>query len=255
MLTRDDETADEAPVIVVDERWARLHFPGESAVGKRLREGGQTEGPWITVVGVVGEVPYAGFGGETGGTVYAPWTGLSEPFVVARVRSTPDQLVGALRAELARIDPSAPITDVETGESLLGASLTEPRHLTILLALFAAVAVVLAAVGLFGVTAHWVQTRKGDIAVRLALGGTPRRVLRAVVGGAMLLCVGGLAVGTLVAPTFARLLAQSLYDVEAGDPAILGAVVSLLAVVSLAACTLPAWRIVRANPGASLRQD
>jgi predicted permease len=255
MLTRADEVAEEAPVIVVDELWARRHFPGESAVGKRLREGGATEGPWTTVVGVVGEVPYAGFGGDTGGTVYAPWTGLATPFVVARVSGDPGALVGPLRAELARLDPAAPVTDVETGESLLSASLTEPRHLSFLIGAFAVLAVLLAAVGLFGITAHWVQSRRGDIAVRLALGGSPKRVLRAVLVHAMAISALGLVVGALAAPAFTRLLARTLYGVGTSDPLILGAVLALLAAVSLTATAVPAWRVVRLDPGTTLRQD
>jgi predicted permease len=254
-LTRDDETADESPVIVVDERWARRHFPNESAVGKRLREGGATDGPWTTVVGVVGEVPYAGFGGETGGTVYAPRTGLTEPFVVVRALGDPTELVAALRAELQRMDPTAPITDVETGESLLGSSLTEPRHLTFLLGAFALVAVLLAAVGLFGITAHWVQSRRADIAVRLALGGSPRRVLHGVVAHAMAISLGGLVLGASAAPAFTRLLARTLYGVDSSDLAILGSVLALMAAVSLAASAWPAWRAVRIDPGITLRQD
>jgi putative ABC transport system permease protein len=255
MLTREDETAAEAPVIVVDEQWARRYFPGESAVGKRLREGGSTEGPWITVVGVVGNVPYAGLAAEADGTVYAPWTDQAEPFVVARVAGDPGALVGPLRAELARLDPTAPLTEIETGESLLGASLAEPRHLTILLTLFAAVAILLAAVGLFGITAHWVQSRRGDIAVRLALGGTPSRVLHTVVGNAMAISLGGLLVGALAAPAFARLLERTLYGVDGSSPAILVGVVALLAAVSATACALPARRIVRTNPGTALREE
>jgi putative ABC transport system permease protein len=254
MLTRDDETADE-PVILVDEQWARRYFPGESAVGRRLREGGATEGPWITVVGVVASVPYAGVAGDTGGTVYAPWTDLSDPFVVARVQGDPGTLVGPLRAELARLDPTAPITEIETGESLMGSALAEPRHLAILLSLFAAVAILLAGVGLFGITAHWVQSRRGDIAVRLALGGSPGRVLNMVVGNAMVISLGGLIVGAVAAPAFARLLARTLYGVETSDPLILAGVVAVLAAVSSAACALPARRIVRTNPGTALREE
>jgi ABC-type antimicrobial peptide transport system permease subunit len=113
----------------------------------------------------------------------------------------------------------------------------------------------LAAVGMFGITAHWVQSRRGDIAVRLALGGTPARVLRTVVGNAMAISSVGLVLGALAAPTFSRLLAGTLYGVEPADPAILAGVIALLAAVSIAACALPARRIVRADPGRALRQE
>jgi predicted permease len=253
MLTREDETPDAQPAIVVDERWVRRHFPGQSAVGRRLREGGATTGEWTTVVGVVGEVPYAGVAGETGGTVYAPWTGLAEPFIVARVGGEPAELVASLREELRRLDPTAPLTDIETGESLLGASFVQPSHLTLLLGMFASLAALLAVIGLYGVTAHAAQSRRGDIAVRLALGGTPGRVLGAVVRNGVVLSLLGLVAGAASAPAFTRLMSGVLYGIEPGNPVMLLAVVGLLAAVSLAACAVPAWQVVRVDPGTTLR--
>ena len=254
-LTRDDEYPDAPPVIVVDETWARRHFPGESAIGRRLREGGATSGPWTTVVGVVGDVTYAGFGGETGGTVYAPWTGLTQPFVVVRAAGDPVTLLASIRHELRALDPTAPVTDVATGEALISSSLAEPRHLTVLLIALSALALGLAVIGVYGVTAHAVQGRRGDIAVRLALGGTPRRVLGMVVRSTMAISLAGMLAGVLAARAFTPLLGGMVYRVDPRDPATLAAVVVLLAVVSLAACCLPAWRAVRSDPATVLRQD
>jgi putative ABC transport system permease protein len=254
-LTRDDESPDAPPVIVVDETWARRHFPGESAVGRRLREGGATSGPWTTVVGVVGDVTYAGFGGDTGGTVYAPWTDLTQAFVVVRAAGDPAALLASLRQELRALEPTAPITDVATGGALISSSLAEPRHLTVLLIAFSALALCLAVIGVYGATAHAVQSRRGDIAVRLALGGTPRRVLGMVVRSTMRSSLAGMLAGALAARAFTPLLGGVVYRVDPRDPATLVAVVTLLAMVSLAACSLPAWRAVRLDPGATLRQE
>jgi predicted permease len=255
MLTRDDELPDAPPVILVDERWARRHFPGESAVGRRLREGGATSGPWTTVVGVVGEVPYAGFAGDTGGTVYAPWTGLAQPFVVVRSEQGAAATVDAIRGVLTLLDPTAPVTDVATGEALMDSSFAEPRHLTLILLMFGGVALALAVVGVYGITAHAVESRKGDIAVRLALGGPPRRVLGMIVRGSMAITLAGLLVGALAARGFTPLLAGRLFDIDPADPATLSGVVALLGAISLVACAVPAWRAVRLDPRATLNGE
>jgi hypothetical protein len=252
MLTEEDELPESPPAILVDERWARRHFPGESAVGRRLREGGATAGPWTTVVGVVGEVPYAGFAGDTGGTVYAPWTDLMQAFLVTRSQGDPESTVAAIREELRRLDPTAPVTNIATGETLIRASLDEPRHLTLLLVAFSAVALALAVIGLYGVTAHAVQAQRADIAVRLALGGTPRDVMTQVMRRAMTVAAVGLLAGALLAPGFTRLMGSILYEIEPGDPLTLSAVVVLLAIVSAVAGAVPARRAVTSAPRAAL---
>jgi ABC-type antimicrobial peptide transport system permease subunit len=207
------------------------------------------------VVGVVGDVTYAGFGGDTGGTVYAPWTDLTQAFVVVRAAGDPAALLASLRQELRALEPTAPITDVATGGALISSSLAEPRHLTVLLIAFSALALCLAVIGVYGATAHAVQSRRGDIAVRLALGGTPRRVLGMVVRSTMRSSLAGMLAGALAARAFTPLLGGVVYRVDPRDPATLVAVVTLLAMVSLAACSLPAWRAVRLDPGATLRQE
>jgi putative ABC transport system permease protein len=255
MLTRDDERPGAAPVVVVDETWARRHFPGERVVGRRLREGGATTGPWTTVVGLVGDVTYAGFGGETGGTVYPPWTDFTEAFVMVRTAGEPFGMVGPVGRELRALDPSAPITNVATGEALVSATLTQPRHLTLLLLLFSLVALALAVIGVYGITAHAVQSRRADIAVRMALGAAPGRVLGLVVGRTMALSLAGLLAGVAIAASFAPLLTGLLYGVEPLDPIHLSAAVALLAAVSLAACAVPARGALRADPATVLREE
>lgn len=255
LFTRDDERPDAPGVIVVDERWARRFFPDGSAVGRRLREGGATSGPWTTVVGVVGEVPYAGIGGDTGGTVYAPWTTFQETFVVARARDDPAAIVAPIRDEVRRLDATAPVSDLATGAGLLTASLAEPRHLAVLLSAISLVALGLAVIGLYGITAHAVQSRRADIAVRIALGGTPRRVLVPVVRTTAVLVLGGLLLGALVTPGFTRLLGGILYGVQPGDLRTLAGVLALLAAVSAAACAVPARRALHVDPGTTLREE
>jgi putative ABC transport system permease protein len=255
MLTRDDERPGADPVVVVDERWARRHFPGDRVVGRRLREGGATSGPWTTVVGVVGEVTYAGFGGDTGGTVYAPWTALTRAFVVVRAAGDEADIAGPLGAELRALDPTAPVTDMATGDALVESTLAQPRHLALLLLSFSMVALALAVVGIYGITAHAVESRRADIAVRVALGAGPGRVLGVVLRGALALSLLGLVVGTVAARGAVPLLRGLLYEVDPLDATSLSAVVALLAAVSLVACAMPAWRALRADPVEVLREQ
>jgi putative ABC transport system permease protein len=255
LLTRDDELEGAPPVILVDERWARRHFPGESPVGRRLREGGATGGPWTSVVGVVSEVPYAGFGGETGGTVYAPWTSFAQPFLVVRTEGDPVPLAGRIRDELRRLDSSAPLTDVETGESLIESAFVQPRHVALMLSTFSTVAVLLAVVGLYGITAHSVQRRRAEVAVRIALGGSAPGVFGQVLRSSMWPALLGLVAGVVAAPAFTRLLSGLLFGIAPGDPRALASVAAALTAVSLAACAVPAWSAARVDPAAVLREE
>ena len=255
MLTRDDERPGADPVVLVDERWARRHFPGERVVGRRLREGGATSGPWTTVVGVVADVTHAGFGGDTGGTVYAPWTALTQAFVVVRAAGDASAVAGPLGEELRALDATAPVTDVATGDALVGSTLEQPRHLALLLLSLSAVALALAVVGIYGITAHAVESRRADIAVRVALGAGPSRVVGVVVRGALALSLVGLVVGVAAARGAAPLLRGLLYEVDPLDATNLSGVVALLAAVALLACVVPVRRALRSDPAAVLRDD
>jgi putative ABC transport system permease protein len=244
------------PVVLVDEAWARRFFPGESPVGRRFVSGGDTSSPMTEVVGVVGEVPYQGLGDEGGGAVYSPEARtLLSPFLMIRVVGDPAPVTSLVRQEMRRMDPTAPITAVATGETLLGDALTQPRHLSLLLTVFALVAMLLAVVGLYGITAYAVQRRAGDIAVRLALGGSPSAVLRMVLRQGMGLAAVGVAVGLALALAVNRTLAGLLYEVTPDDPWTLAGVVALLLSVSAMACLVPGRRAVRVDPASTLREE
>jgi len=247
----------EPEVAIVDADWASRFFPGEDVVGRRFRHGGCTDCPWTTVVGVVGSVPYRGLGEDGGGVVYQPDPARfsSAPFLFVRTRGEPGQVVGAIRAEVSAIDPSTPVTEVATGPSLLSGSLTQPRHLTVLLGTFALVALALATVGLYGITSFFVERRRGDIALRLALGGSPGAILRMVVGQGMTLAVTGLVVGILASLGLTTVLGSLLYGVSPRSPLLLTAVGVILLTVSAVACTVPARRTVSLDPGAALRDE
>ena len=256
LLEPEDANQDAARVIVVDRSWADRHFPGESAVGRRLREGGATTGPWTTVVGVVGDVPFVGLGREMGGTVYAPWAwGLTSVYLHVRASADPAAVVPSVRAALRELDPNAPITEVATGTTLLSDSLAQPRHLTLILTGFSALAMILATIGLYGITAHWVQRRRGDIAIRIALGGSPKAVLAMVLRQGLGLAVAGLAVGAVAAVGVTPMMTSLLYEVSPQDPRAMAAVVGLLLGVSAVACFIPGRRAIGVDPGTALREE
>ncbi len=245
------------PVLIVDRAWARRFFPEGDALGRRLRSGGSTTGPWTTVVGVVGDVPWAGLGEPDGGVAYFPdvasfaW----QPYVYLRTQGDPAPAVAAVRSLVRGLDPGIPVTDVATADEALQASLARPRNLTLVVGAFSAVALALAALGLYGLMAYSVQRRRGDIAVRLTLGGTPRAVLVMVTRDGMLLALGGLALGLAASLALTRVLAGVLYGVGPRDPlALAGASLVLLTVAALG-CLGPGLRAVRTDPAASLREE
>lgn len=244
-------------VAIVDRAWAERFFPGEEAVGRRFRHGGCVDCPWTTVIGVVGTVPYQGLEGTAGGTVYQPDPRRfsSAPFLFLRARSEPDGLLPSIREAVAELDRSTPVSRVRTGSSLVEGSLTRPRHLTLLSAVFSGVALALAVVGLYGVTSYSVQRRRAEIAVRLALGGSPGTVLRSVVARGMALAGGGLALGSVAALGVARSLDSLLFDVSPLDPAPLAGAAALVLVVAAVACLVPGRRAVRVDPASTLREE
>jgi len=249
----DDESP---PVVVVDEAWARLHYAGESPVGRRLYAGGRTSGPRTTIVGVASTVPYQGVGTSPLGAMYEPTrAGLADAWLIVRTSGDPLASASAVRQALQQTDRSVPIVSMATGEGLLRQSLTRPRHLSLLLGTFSAVALGLAVIGLYGITSHFVQRRRPDIAVRLALGGAPGSVIGHTVWQGIRITLAGLAVGLLATVTLMGSLSALLYEIEPRDPLALAAATALLLAVSGLACLVPAVRAARVDPATTLREE
>lgn len=252
-LTPEDQVSGES-VVVVDEAWARRWFPEGSPVGRRMHEGGSSI--WTTVVGVVGEVPYRGPGVETGGTVYAPWLPfVTDAYLAVRVEGDPAAMTRAVVEEVHRVDPTAPVTGIETGGGLVRSALAEPRHLALVLATFAAVALLLSVVGLYGVTAQSIQRRRTDIAVRLALGGPVSSVMRGILVDGVRLAGVGLVVGLALTAATTGSLERLLYDVRPFDPATVSAAAALLLSISVVATLVPALRTLSVDPASTLREE
>ena len=237
-----------APVVIVSESVARRYWPGQDPLGKRLRL--LSEFPWVTVVGVAADVRYRELTKDWL-SVYFP---ASQFFFFApgklavRARSAPETLVPAIRQILREQDPHAAITSVATMETLLAKELSRPRIAFTVTTLFAFMAVLLAAVGVYAVMAYEVAERRYELAVRFALGATPGRLFRAVAGQSLALGIAGTAIGVVAASLATRAVRSLLYGVDAADYRIFVTGAALLLAVVLAACALPARRAALADP-------
>jgi predicted permease len=243
------------PVVVVSAALARKIWAGENPVGKRLRFENTPTEPWSTVIGVTGDVHQLGLREPAPALLYVPYTALPLPFTTVAVRSTlPEATVTSLlRARLATIDPDLPFTDIKTLQFYVDRAVEEPRFRAILIAAFAVLALVLAAVGVFGLISYSVTQRTREIGIRVALGASPRQVLLAVVREGLTLAVVGIIVGLVGAALATRALSAFLFGVGTTDPATFSAVALLLLVVALAASYIPSRRALKVDPVVALR--
>ncbi|MCG3163963.1 MAG: hypothetical protein JMDDDDMK_05422 [Acidobacteria bacterium] len=244
-------------VIVIDEEFARRYWPNENAVGKTIRLGGHdSTNPVLTVVGVVGRVKMESLsGGRDYVQGYFCSLQLPERGMTAVIKSSvePASLTAAVRAQVAALDPNQPIFEIRTMEQIRDESVATEKFNTMLLMIFAAVAMALALVGIFGVMSYAVTQRTHEIGIRAALGATGADILRLVLKQGLTLALIGLAVGLLAAVGLTRLMAGMLFDVGATDPMTFITVALLLAMVALAACWLPARRATKVDPMIALR--
>jgi putative ABC transport system permease protein len=251
-LFRDGDAAGAPRVAVIDETMARTYWPGMDPLGKRFHRGSSdSKAPnWITVVGVVGNVRNSGLHVEPRPQVYLPEAQLTSGTLSLAVRThgDPRRLAEAVRAAIHAVDADQPVSDVKTMEEMIGRSLAGRRFNLVLLGLFAGLALVLSAVGIYGVMSYSVAQRTREMGLRMALGAQRRAVLALVVREAGALTVGGLAAGLILSLAATRVMASLLFGVGATDPLTLAAVSFGLALVSLAAAYLPGQRATRVDP-------
>jgi putative ABC transport system permease protein len=254
----DRDTEDAPGVAIVDESMARKYWPGEDPIGKRITfEGGPENPRWREIVGIVGHVRHRGLEGESRVQYYVPYRQrpVSNMFLVAQATGDPTQIAGAVRGAIRALDADLPVYRVTTMERLVADSLAQRRFAMLLLGVFAALALVLAAVGLFGVIAYVVTRRTHEIGVRLALGAQRADVLRLVLGHGMGMALVGVGIGLVAAFALARLISGLLYGVSATDPLTFVGVGLLLVGVAFLASYIPARRATRVDPMIALRYE
>ncbi len=253
------DNANSPDVAVIDETLAQRFWPNEDPIGRRISfEGPPENRRWREIVGVVGAVRHAGLDVDLRGQLYHPHA--QNPlntmfFVVRTAASDPSSLIGAVRGAVRAVDPEQPIYGVRTMSEVFNRSVAQKRFSMVLLMIFAVVALLLAAVGLYGVMAYTVSMRTNEIGIRLALGAQKRDVMRLVVGKGMMLAGLGVAVGLVGAFALTRVMASLLYGVSTTDPLVFGSVAALLTVVAFLACYLPARRAMRVDPMIALRYE
>ncbi|HSK09254.1 MAG TPA: FtsX-like permease family protein [Vicinamibacterales bacterium] len=256
---RDTEQA--PPVVIVDTRLAERLWPGQDPIGRRMaQERDLASGrDWQTVVGVVGEVSQIALVADrpVGGVYYYPMAqnpslGMT---VAVRTAGDPAAMANALRKAVAAADPALPLYRLRTFEQVADDSLLTRRWPMLVITAFGAVALLLAAVGLYGVLAYLVTQRTREIGVRMALGGTPRAIFNLVAREGLVLMTAGVAAGAVGVVTLKRTMASQLYGVQAGDPRVLAAATLVLGLIAFLACAIPARRATKVDPILALRNE
>ena len=245
-------------VTLINETFQRHFFAGEDPIGKRLNFGNEKEPDWNQIVGVVGDVKYNGVADEVQPAVYLP-VQQSPMWGIALVLKTdvadPLSLTGAVRNEVKKLDPDLPVTQISTMEQRFSKAIAQPRFRTTLIAIFAAVALILACVGIYGVISYSVTQRTHEIGIRMALGAGRRSVLRLVLGQGAWLAITGVVIGLAGAFALTRLMASLLFGVTPTDVATFISVPAGLLLVALLACYLPARRATKVDPLVALRYE
>jgi predicted permease len=247
------DAADAPRVAMVNEATVRQYWPGQDAVGRRLQRGPQS----LEIVGVVRDTKDKGLTRDPRPAIYLPLAQNYTPEVTLHARSTVDArtLLAAIRRELRAIDAQLPVYNLRTLSERKDGSLYAERAVAAVLTLFALLALMVAAVGLYGVLSYAVTERTREIGIRLAHGARSWDVVSLIVGQGMRLACAGLVVGMAGAFALTRLIQRLLYGVSPTDPLTFAAIPLVLAGVALLACSLPAWRATRVNPLASLRHE
>jgi putative ABC transport system permease protein len=245
------DTKEQPSVVVVSESVAKRYFGGRRALGQRMKQGGiGMESPWLTIVGIVADVKNDGLRTASRGTMYFPDGQVvpSSAWLIVRSQAPLEQLLPLLRRETAAIDRKLPLANVTTLDEALDSTLAAEKFSMLMLGIFAALALVLAAVGIYGVIAYSVAQRSQEIGVRIALGARRGELLGMIVGQAMRLTGIGIAIGAAAALGAGRFIASLLFEVESTDPFVFATAALLVASVALLSAAFPAMRAAQTDP-------
>jgi predicted permease len=263
----DDHDDERAPLaVVVSESFARRFFAGQEPIGKRISQGsGLPSGPrgqvppptWLTIVGVVRDVRSARLEAAPAPLIYRSlWQASTLNLTLAvRTRNDPATLAESIRREVRAVDPNEPVFSVQTMDHVVASAMAQRRFTMVLLALFATTALLLSAIGIYGVMSYFVTQRTHEIGIRTALGATPRDVIGMVLGQGVRLAAAGVVSGIIGALLMTRAIAALLYGVGPRDPAILVVLSATLSAVALLACYIPARRATKVDPIRALRYE
>jgi predicted permease len=254
----DTDSKDAPRVLIINEAMERQFFAFEDAVGKRLNLGNEKEPLWAEIIGVVGDVKYTGLESETQPALYQPMAqnpSWSMFLIVKTETADPLSLASAVRKEIGSLDRELPVAKIGTLEQRLAAAVTQPRFRTTLIAIFAAIALILASVGIYGVISYSVTQRTHEIGIRMALGAQAMDVLKLLLKQGMLLAVAGVGVGVIAAFALTRLMRSLLFGVSATDPFTFTVIALLLTTVALLASYIPARRATKVDPLIALRDE
>jgi putative ABC transport system permease protein len=258
----ESDTAQSQPVAAINETMAREYWPGENAVGKRFKIGDpDSDQPWITVVGIVADVKQMGLEAPVKAEMYLPYRQHPDsPWytprdLVIRTSTQPTSLVAAIRHEIQAVDPAQPVSNIRTMDEILGEESAQRRVGMTLVAAFAALALLLASLGIYSVLSYFVVQHTQEIGVRLALGARARDILALVLRKGMVMALIGIGVGLVGAFALSRLMASLLFGVSATDSTTFAAVALVLGSVAVLACYLPARRATKVDPMVALRYE
>ncbi len=255
-LFTEQDNGKAPPVAIINETMANQYFSDEDPIGQRIH---LTQGPdkFREIVGIVGDVKQYGLARPSPLQTYEPY--LQMPFsgvtLVVRTQSNPEALSGAIRTEVLAIDKEQPVSRIRTLDQIISGSVQQQRFLMLLLGVFAAVALILAAVGLYGVMNYAVTQRTHEIGIRMALGANAGAVLRLIVGHGMLLALIGVAIGLAGAFAVTRVMESLLFSVSTTDPLTFASISVVLTGVALVACLAPARRAIKVDPMLALRHE
>ena len=256
VFTEADTVENAPPVIIIDQTMAQRSWPNEDPIGKRLKfDDPNFKSPWFTVIGVVGDVRQEGLEQAAGLMSYVPSDGEWTDDLVLRSKSDPRTIVAAVREQVRSIDRNLAVADVGVLSDLLSLRESQRKFNALLLGALAFVALLLAAIGIYGTVSYWVKQRTAEIGIRMALGANQQNIFRLIVARGMILIFAGLAVGLAGALAGACLIASLLFGVTAYDPPTFCAIAILLLLASLAACWIPARRATRVDPLVALRYE